>query len=190
VEIELSLWEDNVLKNGVLETCGELGIPVIAYSPLGRGFLTGQLKSFDDLDPSDMRRHYPRFSKENFPKNLELVNQLEGIARAKGVTAAQLALAWVRQLGDKPRMPTIIPIPGATSKERVNENMDVKARQLTAMTLPTLTPTQTLTENELKSVDKVLATFTASMLTPVLLTEVCVISYSNSKQVGHVTPSS
>jgi len=123
VEIELSLWETNVLTNGVAETCAELGIPVIAYSPLGRGFLTGAVKSLDDIPEGDMRRHFPRFSPENFPKNMKLVHQIEAIANKKGCKPSQLALAWVRQLSERPGMPVFIPIPGATTEARVEENM-------------------------------------------------------------------
>ena len=84
--------------------------------------LTGQIKSLDDLPAGDMRRRFPRFSPENFAVNLELVKQVEALASKKGCTTAQLALAWVRALGRRPGMPTIIPIPGATTAERVEEN--------------------------------------------------------------------
>jgi aryl-alcohol dehydrogenase-like predicted oxidoreductase len=90
----------------VLNTCRELGISVIAYSPLGRGFLTGQIKSPDDFEDGDFRKHAPRYSKENFPKNLKLVHALETIAKKKGCTPGQLALAWLLEQGDD-----IIPIP-------------------------------------------------------------------------------
>ena len=123
VEVEVSMWETNILTNGVAETCAELGIPIVAYSPLGRGFLTGDIKSLDDMPKDDMRRHFPRFSPENFPKNVELVHKTEALAQKKGCKPSQLALAWVRQLGEKPGMPVFIPIPGATTEARVTENM-------------------------------------------------------------------
>jgi aryl-alcohol dehydrogenase-like predicted oxidoreductase len=90
----------------VLKTCRELGVSVIAYSPLGRGFLTGQITSPDDFEDGDFRKHAPRYNKENFPKNLKLVHALEAIAKEKGCTTGQLALAWLLQQGDD-----IIPIP-------------------------------------------------------------------------------
>jgi pyridoxine 4-dehydrogenase len=143
VEVELSMWETNCIDNGVAKTCAELGIPLIAYSPLGRGFLTGQIKKREDMPQVDMRRHFPRFSEENFPKNIELVNKLEVISKTKGCTMPQLALAWVRQLGKRPGMPTIIPIPGATTEERVNENFAHIS----------------LTDAEMKELDDVLSSF-------------------------------
>lgn len=91
---------------GLLNTCRELGIAIVAYSPLGRGFLTGQLKSPDDFEDGDFRKHAPRYSKENFPKNLELVKSLETRAKAKGCTSGQLSLAWLLAQGHD-----IIPIP-------------------------------------------------------------------------------
>lgn len=87
--------------------------------------LTGQIKSLDDLPKDDMRRRFPRFQPENFAVNLELVRQVEALAAKKGCTPAQLALAWVRCLGRRPGMPNIIPIPGATTAERVQENAKV-----------------------------------------------------------------
>ena len=93
-------------KIDLLRTCRELGVTVVAYSPLGRGFLTGQIKSPDDFEDGDFRKHAPRYSKENFPKNLELVSNLEKYAAKKGCTSGQLALAWLLAQGDD-----IIPIP-------------------------------------------------------------------------------
>ena len=90
----------------LLETCRELGIAVVAYSPLGRGFLTGQLKSPDDFEDGDFRKYSPRYSKENFAKNLELVHQLQIFAKRKNSTVGQLSLAWLLAQG-----PDIIPIP-------------------------------------------------------------------------------
>ncbi|KAM0287714.1 hypothetical protein ACHAQH_000245 [Verticillium albo-atrum] len=122
VEVELSLFSADVLTNGVAAACAEHNIPLIAYSPVGRGLLTGQFKSLDDLPKHDMRRHMPRFQPENFDINLELASQVAHMAEKKGVTSAQLALGWCRALSRRPGMPTIIPIPGTTSASRVEEN--------------------------------------------------------------------
>jgi len=116
VQTEYSLWtrdpEDEILK-----TCKELGIAFVAYSPLGRGFLTGQIKKFEDLESSDYRRFSPRFQGENFEKNLQLVKKLEDIASNKNCTASQLALAWVMAQGD-----FIFPIPGTKRLKYLEEN--------------------------------------------------------------------
>ncbi|KAL2133805.1 hypothetical protein VTI74DRAFT_1662 [Chaetomium olivicolor] len=122
VEVELSLWSTDPLENGVVQACAELGIPVIAYSPLGRGMLTGQIKSPDDLPEGDMRRNYPRFQPDAFEVNLRLVREVEKLAARKGCTPAQVAIGWVVALGRRPGMPKIIPIPGASTPERVREN--------------------------------------------------------------------
>ncbi len=95
----------------------ELGIGYVAYSPLGRGFLSGAIKSLDDLDENDFRRQNPRFQGENFEKNLELVDRVEEIADEKGVKAGQLALAWVLAQGDD-----IVPIPGTKRRSYLEEN--------------------------------------------------------------------
>jgi len=146
VEVELSLWEDCVLSNGVAEICAKLCIPLIAYSPLGRGFLTGQITKPDDIPKEDWRHQYPRFFPENFSRNLELVDELNRIASAKGCSTAQLALAWVKQLERLDGMPNIIPIPGATSEAKVLENMAVVE----------------LTSEDLSDIDIVLASFEVS----------------------------
>src|SRR6476660_9694141 len=106
VQTELSLWSRDA-EAEVLPTVRELGIGYVAYSPLGRGFLTGQFKSPDDFAEDDFRKNHPRFQGENFQKNLDLVKEVEAIAREKGCTTAQLALAWVLAQGDD-----IVPIPG------------------------------------------------------------------------------
>jgi len=103
---------------GVLKTCRELGIAIVCYSPLGRGLLTGQLKSPDDFEPNDFRRMSPRFSHENFPKNLELVNKLGEIAKRKNCTTGQLTLAWILAQGDD-----FILIPGTTKIKNLEENV-------------------------------------------------------------------
>ncbi|KAI9781542.1 MAG: Pyridoxine 4-dehydrogenase [Peltula sp. TS41687] len=122
VEVELSLWATEHLTNGVVDTCAELGIPIVAYSPIGRGFLTGQIKTLEDLPEADFRRHLPRFQPENFDKNLELVRDLERLAENKGCTPAQLAISWVKALSGSGGRGVIVPIPGATTEERVVEN--------------------------------------------------------------------
>jgi aryl-alcohol dehydrogenase-like predicted oxidoreductase len=116
VQSEYSLWSRDV-EDDVLATCRELGIGFIAYSPLGRGFLTGQIKSYDDLAADDYRRIQPRFQGENFQKNLDLVDRLGEIAKEKGCTASQLALAWVLAQGED-----IVPIPGTKRRKYLEEN--------------------------------------------------------------------
>ena len=116
LQSEYSLWTRDP-EDGVLATARALGIGFVAYSPLGRGFLTGQLKRFEDLAPDDYRRHSPRFQGENFAKNLELVKRVEAIAREKGCTPGQLALAWVLAQGDD-----VVPIPGTKRCRYLEEN--------------------------------------------------------------------
>jgi aryl-alcohol dehydrogenase-like predicted oxidoreductase len=117
VQTEYSLWTRDPEDNGVLDTVRELGIGFVAYSPLGRGFLSGEIRSVDDLEPGDFRRHHPRFQGENFAKNLELVERVREIAQEKGVTPSQLALAWVLHRGDD-----IVPIPGTKRVRYLEEN--------------------------------------------------------------------
>jgi aryl-alcohol dehydrogenase-like predicted oxidoreductase len=116
LQTEYSLWTRDP-EDELLPVCRELGIAFVAYSPLGRGFLTGRFRSPDDLPADDWRRQNPRFQGENFRRNLELVERVEALARAKGCTPAQLALAWLLSRG-----PDVIPIPGSTRAERVEEN--------------------------------------------------------------------
>ncbi|KAI9050725.1 hypothetical protein LZ554_004845 [Drepanopeziza brunnea f. sp. 'monogermtubi'] len=143
VEVELSLWSLDVLSNGVAEACAQHNIPMVAYSPIGRGMLTGEIKSPNDIPENDMRKKMPRFSPENFSKNLDLVKELQVIAERKGVTPAQLALAWLRSISKKDGKPEIIPIPGATTEARVLENSkDV-----------------TLSAGELNAIDEILKDF-------------------------------
>ena len=129
VEVELSLWATDPLTNGVASTCAELGIPIVAYSPLGRGFLTGQIQKPEDL-AEVYRLRFPRFQGDAFWKNMDLVKEMQKLAEKKKCTPAQLALAWVRQLSGKNGLPTIIPIPGATTESRIEEN--TKEVELTA----------------------------------------------------------
>ena len=129
VQMEYSLWTRDP-EDGVLATCRELGIGFVAYSPLGRGFLTGQIKRPEDLADDDFRRHNPRFQGENFRKNLELVARVEAIAREKSCTPAQLALAWVMARGDD-----IVPIPGTRHRKRLEENVGALSVTLSAADL-------------------------------------------------------
>jgi aryl-alcohol dehydrogenase-like predicted oxidoreductase len=126
VQTEYSLWSRDP-EDDILATCKELNIGFLAYSPLGRGFLTGQIKSRDDFAPDDFRRHGPRFSEENFPRNLELVRRVQQIAADRGVTPSQLALAWVLAQGD-----FIVPIPGTKRRTYLEENAGALAVTLTA----------------------------------------------------------
>jgi aryl-alcohol dehydrogenase-like predicted oxidoreductase len=117
LQTEYSLWSRDV-EGEILDTVRGLGIGFVAYSPLGRGFLTGQIKSIDDLDPDDYRRNAPRFQGENFQRNLDLVREVEAMAREKGCTAAQLALAWVLAQGRD-----IVPIPGTKRRRYLEDNV-------------------------------------------------------------------
>lgn len=135
LQTEYSLWSREP-EDELLAACRELGIGFVAYSPLGRGFLTGQLKSFDDLAEDDYRRQSPRFQGENFDKNLELVRRIEEMASEKGCNPAQLALAWVMAQGED-----IVPIPGTKRRKYLEENaaaLDV-----------------TLSEDDLRRIDEV-----------------------------------
>jgi aryl-alcohol dehydrogenase-like predicted oxidoreductase len=117
LETEYSLWSRDP-EEGILDVCRELGIGFVAYSPLGRGFLTGRFKSFDDLAPDDYRRNSPRFQGQNFKKNLELVRRIEEMTAEKGCTPAQLALAWVLARGQD-----IVPIPGTKRRRYLEDNV-------------------------------------------------------------------
>ena len=117
LQTEYSLWTRDPEDNGVLATCRELGIGFVAYSPLGRGFLTGQFRTFEDIPADDYRRNSPRFQGENFQKNLDLVRKVEELAREKRCKPAQLALTWVLAQGDD-----IIPIPGTKRRKYLEEN--------------------------------------------------------------------
>lgn len=116
LQTEYSLWTRDP-EDEILATCRELGVGFVAYSPLGRGFLTGRFRKFEDLPEGDYRRTSPRFQGENFAKNLELVREVEAIAQGKGCTASQLALAWVLAQGDD-----IVPIPGTKKLRYLEED--------------------------------------------------------------------
>ncbi|MBC3300792.1 aldo/keto reductase [Pseudomonas sp. SWRI18] len=117
LQSEYSLWSRDQEHNGCLAACQRLGIAFVPYSPLGRGFLTGALQSPDDFDADDYRRFSPRFQGENFARNLQLVQKVQAMAADKGVSAGQLALAWVLAQGD-----FIIPIPGTKQRKYLEEN--------------------------------------------------------------------
>jgi aryl-alcohol dehydrogenase-like predicted oxidoreductase len=117
LQTEYSLWTRDP-EDGVLAACRELGIGFVAYSPLGRGFLTGQFKKFEDFAADDFRRNSPRFQGENFQKNLDLVKRVEDIAKEKCCTPSQLALAWVQAQGED-----IVPIPGTKRRKYLEENV-------------------------------------------------------------------
>lgn len=119
LQSEYSLWTRDVEDNDVLATCRDLNIGFVAYSPLGRGFLSGEIKKFEDLAEDDWRRTNPRFQGENFEKNLHLVEKIEEIAKEKGVTASQLALAWVLAQGQD-----IVPIPGTKRRKYLEQNAE------------------------------------------------------------------
>jgi aryl-alcohol dehydrogenase-like predicted oxidoreductase len=118
LQSEYSLWTRDVESNGVLSTCRELGITFVAYSPLGRGFLTGAIQKLDDLDPSDWRRTNPRFQEHALDANLKLAEVVKRIAVRKGCTPAQLALAWVLAQGRD-----VLPIPGTKRVKYLEDNM-------------------------------------------------------------------
>jgi aryl-alcohol dehydrogenase-like predicted oxidoreductase len=126
LQTEYSLWTRDP-EDQILGVCRELGIGFVAYSPLGRGFLTGQFKKFEDLAPDDFRRNSPRFQGENFQKNLELVEHIKAIAAEKRCTPAQLALAWVLARGQD-----IVPIPGTKRRTYLDDNLGALEVLLTA----------------------------------------------------------
>ena len=138
LQTEYSLWSRDPEDDGVLAVCAELGIGFVAYSPIGRGFLSGQIRSVDDLAPDDFRRHNPRFQGEAFAKNLELVDRVRELAEAKGVTATQLALAWVMAQSGLDGNPTIVPIPGTKRVSYLEENAAAADVELTAEDLRAL----------------------------------------------------
>ena len=133
LQTEYSLWSRDP-EDEILQTCRDLGILFVAYSPLGRGFLTGRFKRFEDLAEDDFRRHSPRFQGDNFRKNLDLVHKIEELAAAKGVTPSQLALAWVMAQGSD-----IVPIPGTKRVKYLEENAAAANISLTSGDLNQIT---------------------------------------------------
>jgi aryl-alcohol dehydrogenase-like predicted oxidoreductase len=144
LQSEYSLWTRDP-ESEIFSTVRELGIGFVSYSPLGRGFLTGRFKNPDDFDKNDFRKYSPRFKGENFQKNLELVNKVNQLVKNKGITPAQLALAWVLNRGND-----IVPIPGTTKIKHIEEN--VKAADIK------------LTEDELQEIDEIFPMDAASGL--------------------------
>jgi aryl-alcohol dehydrogenase-like predicted oxidoreductase len=132
LQTEYSLWSRDP-EEAILPACRELGIGFMPYSPLGRGFLSGRIKRFEDLAADDFRRYSPRFQEENVAKNLALVARVEEIAKAKGCTAAQLALAWVLAQGDD-----VVPIPGTKRRQYLEENLGALSVRLSAEDLARL----------------------------------------------------
>ncbi|MFC0439143.1 aldo/keto reductase [Kutzneria buriramensis] len=126
LQSEWSLWTRDI-EAEILAVCRELGIGIVPFSPLGRGFLTGSVTSVDKLDSDDMRRSLPRFSGENFDRNLAIVDELNSLAAERGVTAGQLALAWVQHQGDD-----VVPIPGTKRRKYLEENVAAADLKLTA----------------------------------------------------------
>jgi aryl-alcohol dehydrogenase-like predicted oxidoreductase len=133
VQTELSLWTRDPQDDGVLDAVREIGAGFVAYSPIGRGFLSGQIRSIDDLEPDDFRRQNPRFQGENFQKNLGLVDRVREIAADKGVTASQLALAWVLHQGED-----VVAIPGTKRVRYLEENAAAADIRLSAEDLARL----------------------------------------------------
>lgn len=127
VQSEYSLWSRDPEHNGVLDTCRRLGIAFVAYSPLGRGFLTGELKTPEDFATDDYRRSSPRFQADNFNRNLALVDRVRALAADKGISASQLALGWVLAQGDN-----IIPIPGTKRRKYLESNVAAATVALSA----------------------------------------------------------
>jgi aryl-alcohol dehydrogenase-like predicted oxidoreductase len=133
VQSEYSLWSRDHEEDEILPTVRELGIGFVAYSPLGRGFLTGQIRKPCDLAPDDWRHTSPRFQGENFQKNLDLVKKIEELAEKQKVKASQLALAWVLAQGED-----IVPIPGTKRRSYLEENVAAADLQLTQEELAAL----------------------------------------------------
>ena len=129
LQTEYSLWSRDP-EDEILPTCRALGVGFVAYSPLGRGFLSGQIRRYEDLAPDDWRRNNPRFQGENFARNLELVARIAELARAKQCTASQLALAWVLAQGQD-----IVPIPGTKRVRYLEENAAAATITLSAAEL-------------------------------------------------------
>lgn len=131
VQSEYSLFERTVEEKGVIKTLNELGIGFVAYSPLGRGFLSGNIKTIEDLPENDFRRSIPRFQGEQFQRNIELVEAIENMAKEKQITSSQLALAWIISKG-------IVPIPGTKRRKYLEQNIAASDIQLTENDLATL----------------------------------------------------
>jgi pyridoxine 4-dehydrogenase len=141
--VNSSSFATEVLHNGVAAACAQYNIPLIAYSPIGKGMLSGKIRKVDDIVGFDMLKHFPRFQPDNLATNLQLVEKVEEMAKKKGCTPAQLAINWTIALSRRPGMPVIIPIPGATTVERVEENSKLVD----------------ISDEEMKEIDEILAKF-------------------------------
>ena len=130
LQSEFSLWTRDPQSNGMLDACRRLGVSLVAYSPLGRGFLTGAIRTPEDFDADDYRRSNPRFMGDNFSRNLQLVEQVKSLAADKGCSPAQLALAWVLVQGDD-----VLAIPGTKRRSRLDENLGALDVRLSAAEL-------------------------------------------------------
>ena len=142
IESEASLWSTEVFQNGVADTCAELGIVFVAHTPLGFGMLAGQIKSLDDIPNDSPLRYLPRYQPDTFPINFKLVNAIEKIANGKQCTTAQLALSWLKSHTQRGG-PIVVPIAGARSVERVQENAK----------------TVELTDSDLREISGILSSF-------------------------------
>ena len=138
-------FSPDVLENGITAACAQYDILLIAYSPIGRGMLTGQFKKFEDITENSLLTHFnfPRFQKGSLEQNGHMVEKVEDLATKKGYTTAQLAINWTRALSKQPGMPTIIPIPGASTAARVEENSKLVD----------------FTDDEMAQIDAILASF-------------------------------
>lgn len=123
VEVELSLFTTDILHNGVARACAELDIPIVAYAPLAWGMLTGAFAKRTDFDEGDYRRHMNKFQEAAMEQNIKLVDEVNKLAARKGVAPVQIALAWILSLSEQPEMPTIIPIPGGSTRDKVTQNL-------------------------------------------------------------------
>ena len=133
LQSEYSLWTRDPDETGALAACKELGVAFIPFSPLGRGFLTGAIRTPDDFAEDDMRRQQPRFQGENFQRNLQLVDELKRQPQARGCTPAQLALAWVLSRGE-----TVVPIPGTRHRRNLEDNLGALEIEMTSADLAAL----------------------------------------------------
>ncbi|OJJ83477.1 aldo/keto reductase family protein [Aspergillus glaucus CBS 516.65] len=124
VEVEFSLWDTSILENDIAKTCHELNIPIAAYSPLGWGALTGAFTSKDSFPEGDHRRNMQKFQDEYMVHNLKLIEEVKSLAERKSVAPVQIALAWILTLSEREDMPTIIPIPGGSTKDKVTQNLN------------------------------------------------------------------
>ena len=127
VEVELSLFAPDILHDGVAATCADLSIPVVAYSPLGRGILAGRFSSLSEVPEGEFLHFIPKYQDGAIQQNIKRINALNAVAQKNGLTPAQLALGWIKALPARPGMPSIIPIPGGTTPDKIEQNVNAKA---------------------------------------------------------------